>query len=118
MRNKVAHHYLNFYRLKGFEDLRVYVEDFAVPDTFRSPVKYHIFMSQSAEEANNHHKVTTNVDLSCLFLNTLTLAPGALEHRPSFRYHRTRAVLNMQLFFTLSYHLRVRGPGHVSSGQP
>ena len=49
---------------------------------------------------------------------TLAVGPEALKHGPSFRYQRTRAVLNMQLFFTLSYHLGVRGPGHVSLGQP
>lgn len=48
----------------------------------------------------------------------LPVAPEALKRGSSFRYQRTRADLNMQLFFTLSYHLRVRGPGHVSLGQP
>lgn len=51
---------------------------FGVPNASRSPV--------NDLGTAGKHKVTTSVDLSCLFLNELPESPEALKHGPSFRY--------------------------------
>ena len=71
---KDTHHYLNLTALKvglGFQT------PFA-PQSNTTPKK--------KQETARQLRAPATVDLSCLFLNTLAVAPEALEHGPSLRY--------------------------------